>query len=107
MGFFTQKDMQAKELFPGCRANLIHTENLTISQVTLDAGAVVPEHAHDHEQISNVISGRFEFTVGGVTKIMEAGDVGVMHSNEPHSGKALTKCFILDIFHPVREDYKS
>ena len=107
MSFFTQDDMQTKELFPGCRADMVHTDKLTISHVTLDAGSVVPEHAHDHEQISNVIEGRFEFTIGGETKIMEPGDVGVMPSNVPHSGKALTKCFIIDIFHPVREDYKS
>ena len=106
MGFFTQNNMQSKELFPGCRANLVHTENITISHVTLDEGAVVPEHAHEHEQISNVIQGRFRFTIDGETVVMGPGDTGVMPANAPHSGKALTKCYIIDIFYPVREDYK-
>jgi hypothetical protein len=25
----------------------------------------------------------------------------------PHSGKALTKCYIIDPFYPVREDYRN
>jgi quercetin dioxygenase-like cupin family protein len=107
MGFFTQNEMQTKDLFPGCRANLVHTKNLTLSQVTLEAGAVVPEHAHDHEQVSNVIEGQFEFTVDGITMVMGPGDVGVTPSNALHSGKALTNCRIIDVFYPVREDYKT
>lgn len=107
MGFFKQDEMQAKELFPGCRANMIHTENMTISHVTLDAGAVVPEHSHEHEQISNVIQGQFQFTIIGETIIMGPGDAGVMPSGAVHSGKALTDCYIIDIFCPARQDYKS
>jgi quercetin dioxygenase-like cupin family protein len=106
MGFFKQDDMQAKVLFPGCRANLVHTENMTISHVRLDAGAVVPEHSHVHEQISNVIEGQFQFAIEGKTIVMGPGDTGVMPSHAAHSGKAITDCYIIDIFYPVRQDYK-
>jgi len=75
--------------------------------VFLEVGAVVPEHSHEHEQISNIIEGRFQFTIDGETVVMKPGDTGVMSSNAVHSGKALTKCNIVDIFYPVREDYKS
>lgn len=106
MTFFKPEDMSYRELFPGCRARLVHTEKMTISQVSLDAGAVVPEHNHEHEQVSNVIDGKFEFTIGGNTHILEPGQIAVIPPNVPHVGKALTDCYIVDVFCPVREDYK-
>ncbi|HHH50031.1 MAG TPA: cupin domain-containing protein, partial [Saprospiraceae bacterium] len=59
-----------------------------------------------HEQVSNIISGAFEMTVDGVTKVCKAGDIVILPSNVPHSGRALTDCYIIDVFQPVREDYK-
>ncbi|MFO7965764.1 MAG: cupin domain-containing protein [Desulfobacterales bacterium] len=106
MIFYTPENMTTKALFPGCRARLIHTERMTISIVTLDAGAVLPEHAHEHEQVSNVIKGEFEFTIGGHTQILKPGEVAVIPSHVPHTGKALTDCCVIDVFSPVREDYR-
>jgi quercetin dioxygenase-like cupin family protein len=38
---------------------------------------------------------------------LKPGEVAVIASNVPHSGKALTKCYIIEAFHPVREDYRN
>ena len=48
----------------------------------------------------------FELTVGAKTRVLEAGDVWVIPGDVAHSGKALTACRVLDVFHPVREDYR-
>ena len=37
---------------------------------------------------------------------MTNGEVAVIPSGAVHSGRALTQCRFLDVFHPVREDYK-
>jgi len=42
----------------------------------------------------------------GVTKTYGPGDVVIIPSNTPHSGKAVTACKLMDIFSPVREEYK-
>jgi quercetin dioxygenase-like cupin family protein len=55
----------------------------------------------------HVLEGEFELTVAGETKILKPGQVAVIPSNVPHSGKALTKCYIIDAFYPVREDYRN
>ncbi len=95
------------EISKGFIARMIHTDNLTLAYVDVGEGADLPEHAHIHEQVLNMLEGRFELTVNGVPHILEAGDVFAIPSNVPHSGRALTKCRILDVFNPVREDFRS
>jgi quercetin dioxygenase-like cupin family protein len=100
------KDIKPKQLLPGFKARFIHTNTQTLSLVEVEEGASLPTHSHFHEQISNVIDGEFELTIDGVSKVCRKGDIAIIGSNVDHSGKAITNCTILDIFTPVREDYK-
>lgn len=95
-----------KEIIKGFKARFIHTDNLTLGYWDVEEGAVLPLHSHFHEQVTKVLEGKFELTVGNETKVYEAGYVAVIPSNVIHGGKALTPCKLFDIFSPVREDYK-
>jgi len=97
---------EAKEIVPGFIARFLHTSTQTFALFEIKKGAILPEHAHVHEQISNVLEGQFELTIDGEKKVCNPGDMAVISSNIPHSGIAITDCKILDIFTPVREDYK-
>lgn len=101
-----QDDIPQKELVPGFDARLIHTDELTIGYVHAKAGSVLPAHHHPHQQVTNVISGELSMTVAGQTKVCKPGDAVVIPGNTPHAAKALTDCYLIDVFHPVREDYK-
>jgi len=79
---------------------------MTCSYWTIEAGATLPEHAHPHEQVTTVIRGTFEMAVDGETRVIEPGEVVVIPSGARHRGLALTDCYIVDVFHPVREDYR-
>jgi len=104
---FLQLDkLPARELVPGFTAKLVHTEQVTVAHVKAVKGSTLPEHHHPHEQVTNVMSGKLEMTVDGVTQVCEAGTIVTIPSNVPHSAKALTDCEIIDVFQPVREDYK-
>ena len=105
MVFKNLNDIEQKELIPGYKVRFIHSKNMTIAYWDIKKDAPLPEHKHPHEQIANMIEGKFELTVGGETKIVKAGDVAVIPSNTKHSGKAITDCKIIDIFYPIREDY--
>lgn len=96
-----------REIAKGFLARFVHTESFTLSFVDVKAGAILPEHAHIHEQTSQVIEGEFEMTIGGKTTLLTPGSVVVIPSKVPHSGRALTDCKIQDVFCPVREDYRS
>lgn len=106
MTFLTLKEIEEKEIVPGYRAKFVHSENMTLAYWDVDPGAALPEHSHPHEQIANVLEGRFELTVDGEPRDLEPGMVAVIPGGVPHSGKALTPCRLLDAFHPLREDYK-
>ena len=106
MTFLRPEEIDRKELMPGCTARLIHSENMTVACWSLDKGAEIPVHSHPHEQVSYVIEGDFEFTVGGRKKRMGPHHAAVIPPDTVHSGKALSACLILDVFHPVREEYR-
>lgn len=104
--FIDLADLEEKELLPGCKGRFLHTDNMTVVYWHIDAGAPLPEHAHPHEQIVNIMAGEYELTVKGNTRLLTPGSIVVIPSNVVHSGKARTECSIIDIFHPVREDYR-
>ena len=106
MIFQDMNGIQEREIVPGYRAKFIHGDNLTLAYWDVDPGAALPEHSHIHEQIANVLEGKFELTVDGEARILEPGQVAVIPSNMPHSGKAITPCRLLDVFHPTRDDYR-
>ena len=106
MPLFNWNDIEERELVPGFRVRFVHSEQMTFADWAIEAGASLPEHAHPHEQVANILEGRFELTVGGETWILEPGTIGVVPPNVPHSDRALTDCRILDVFCPVREDYR-
>ena len=106
MPFVVIPQLKENEVVPGFRGKFIHTEKMTVAYWTITAGSVLPEHKHPHEQIVNLISGEVEFTLDGETRKITPDTSVVIPSNVIHSGKALTDCYIIDIFHPVREDYK-
>jgi quercetin dioxygenase-like cupin family protein len=56
--------------------------------------------------VVNVIEGKFRITVGNNTTEIEAGDVVIIPSQVLHTVTALTSGRIIDVFYPVREDYK-
>jgi quercetin dioxygenase-like cupin family protein len=59
------------------------------------------------DQITHVLEGKLELTVGGETQVAEAGKIVVIPSNIKHSAIALSTCKVIDVFNPVREDYRS
>ena len=98
--------LPSKELIPGYHVKFVHSENMTFAWWNIEAGHSLPSHNHRHEQVLNLLEGRFEVTIKGKPQILEAGAVVVIPSNIDHSGKAITDCRILDVFYPVRDDYR-
>ena len=106
MPFVKIADLPERELMPGFKARLAHSAEMTFAYWAIAEGAQLRAHAHPHEQVVNMLEGEFELTVDGETMRLGPQTVAVIPSNAVHSGRALTACRILDVFHPVREDYR-
>ena len=107
MPFVSLSMLSSEELLPGFDGKFIHTENMSLGYWNIKAGSLLPEHAHVHEQVTHILEGQFEMTIDGKTELVEKGKVAVIPSGVKHSGRAITDCMALDVFQPVREDYKA
>jgi len=106
MPFIDIDAFESVEVAPGCRLRTPYGENLMLSYLEMDAGAVVPRHHHPHEQGGMLLSGRLELTIGDETRTVEPGAMFLIPPNVPHRAVAVDgPAVILDVFSPVREDY--
>lgn len=82
-----------------------YSESMMICEIRMKKGAVIPSHAHLHEQCSTIASGRLQYTVGAETKEVQAGDSVMIGANVPHDIVALEDTLVIDAFTPMREDF--
>ncbi len=106
MSFVKLETLAEMEPVPGFRGRAVHGAAMTIVRWEIEAGALMPEHAHPHEQIVCLIDGELELTVGGESQTMTPGTFAVVAPDTPHSGRAVTSCRVVDCFHPVRDDMR-
>ena len=106
MSFINLEKVEAKEPVKGFHGKFVHTDNLTHAYWRVDKDSIAPEHKHPHEQVLTVLEGTFEFSINGDTKVLTPGIAAIIPPNVNHSGKAITECYLLDVFYPVREDFK-
>jgi unsaturated pyranuronate lyase len=84
---------------------MLNGDGMTLARITLAAGAVVPEHHHENEQIATVVSGRVRFVVADDEHDVGAGESVLIRRNVPHRVEALEESVVLDVFAPPREDW--
>jgi quercetin dioxygenase-like cupin family protein len=94
-------------IFPGVHIRTCAAERMMLSVVDLAPNAVVEEHAHPHEQVGMLLEGRAIFFIGDEQKTLQAGDLYRIPGHVRHRVVALEEPVkALDIFYPVREDYR-
>jgi quercetin dioxygenase-like cupin family protein len=98
--------LEERTIIPGFHGKFVHSEKMTIVRWRVEAGASLPEHHHPHEQIGLCLAGRLAVFINGGTTVMEAGDVLVIPSGTRHGAEALAETLLIDVFTPVREDYR-
>lgn len=106
MSFLNLNELPTQEPVSGFRVVFVHSDNMTLAHWDVEPGAVLPEHSHPHEQVVNMIEGEFELTIENETKLLTSKSVAVIPPYAVHSGRANTQCRIIDVFYPIREDYR-
>lgn len=100
------KDNPGKELAPGLTGYYAHGNTMTLGLVEIKKGSDLSQHKHPHEQITYILEGELDMIIGGKEVPLRAGMYYVIPSNVMHGAVARTDCKVIDVFNPVREDYR-
>ena len=88
------------------RQVLAHSDQLMLVRHYFENGWVGARHSHPHHQLVYVVSGAIRVDVDGRVFDVHAGDSFVVDGGVEHKASALEESEVLDIFTPVREDYR-
>ena len=96
------------ELAPGVRMSPLFGDGAMLNLLDFEPGARIAEHSHPHEQLGLVVDGELLLTIDGMEHRLRAGHGyqipgGVAHAARTENGM---RCRVLDVFQPVREDYR-
>lgn len=104
--FIYKQDCALEDLGNGVTRHILaHGGTMMAVEVNFAQGAVGPLHSHPHEQLTYVLSGRFSFTIDGVTQEVGAGDTLYKKPDVVHGCVCLEAGTLLDTFTPQREDF--
>jgi quercetin dioxygenase-like cupin family protein len=78
-----------------------------LNMIEFEPGAVVPLHSHPHEQLGLVLRGMQALVVEGVAHELGPMEGYVLPGGVEHSAYCGPDgALVLDVFQPVREDYR-
>src|SRR3978361_1390079 len=107
MSFVKTGDARTFEPEPGVRVQVVwYSEQLMLVRHYFEEGWVGARHSHPHHQLVYVVSGSIRVDIDGKTFEAHAGDSFVVDGDVEHQASALEPSEVLDIFTPIREDYR-
>ena len=103
MPFVNTAKLKAREPLPGWTGRYLVTDNLTLAYYDFTAGSEIHEHAHENEEVWNVLEGELEVRLDGRKRVAGPGVAAVVPSNVRHGVRALTDGRALVVDHGRRE----
>ncbi len=88
------------------RKTLVDGGRTQLVQFQLAKGAVIPLHQHPQEQTGWLVSGRLTMTIAGIEHPMGPGDAWTIPGDVEHGAKVLKDSVAIEVFSPVRPDYR-
>jgi quercetin dioxygenase-like cupin family protein len=105
---FVQLDgIRAFELAAGVRGRPLFGAGAMLNLIEFEPGATVPLHSHPHEQLGLVLRGMQALVIDGQPHEMGPMEGYVIPGGVEHSAYCGPDgSLVLDVFQPVREDYR-
>ena len=98
---------QGFRLAEGVTAKALFGEGAMLNLVELEPDAIVARHSHPHEQLGVILRGTMTLVVEGADHSLEEMDGYTLPGGVEHEGIAGPQgALVLDVFRPVREDYR-
>jgi quercetin dioxygenase-like cupin family protein len=106
--FVKFSDIRPFELAPGVTGQPVFGEGAMLNLIEFEPGAVVPLHSHPHEQLGFCLRGTQVLVIDGVEHPIGPMDAYVIPGSVEHSAHCGPDgATVVDVFQPVREDYKA
>ena len=103
---FIDADSGWEDLGEGLSRQIMgYDDQIMMVKVKFEKGAVGSPHAHPHLQTTFCAKGKFEFTVNNEKRTIKEGDGLYIPADVVHGAVCLEEGLLIDVFHPVREDY--
>jgi quercetin dioxygenase-like cupin family protein len=107
MSLIKTNEVQSFTPEPGMtRQVLAHSNELMLVRHYFEKGWIGARHSHPHHQLVYVVKGALRVEVGEKTFDVFAGDSFIVDGGVEHQAAALEASEVLDVFTPVREDYR-
>ncbi len=104
--FYKANQEGYKEVLPGITLKtLVYGEKTLFTEFRMNAGAVLPKHAHIHEQTGYLTEGKIRLTIGKETFEVKKGDSWCIPGKMEHSAEILKDSIAIEVFSPVRDEY--
>jgi quercetin dioxygenase-like cupin family protein len=99
--------LDLQRIWDGAHGRVVHGERITLSVIELDPGSIVPEHAHDNEQLGICLSGSLVFRVGEESRELGVGETWCIPGGVPHEVQVGPEgAVVIDVFAPTRDDWR-
>jgi quercetin dioxygenase-like cupin family protein len=100
-------DVRSFELADGVIGRPLFGEGAMLNLVEFAPGSEVPPHSHPHEQLGIVLRGMQALVVGGEAHELGPREGYVLPGGVEHSAYCGPEgALVLDVFRPVRDDYR-
>lgn len=106
MHSFDTKSLKGQEKRPGFTGRFIHSDYMTVAHWEIKKGSLLEAHSHPHEQITFILSGKILFKTAEGNATLETRQGAIFAPEETHEGVVLEDSIVIDLFNPVREDFK-
>lgn len=104
--FILGKNIEWETVGEGVQRQIMgYDDKLMLVNVKFEKGGIGVMHQHYHSQVTYVVSGKFEVTIGDETTLLEGGDSFYIPPNVMHGAICLESGYLIDTFSPIREDF--
>lgn len=88
------------------RKTLVYGANTLLTEFKLEGSKTLTMHRHSQEQTGYLVSGHIILTIDGTPHDLKPGDSWSIPGNIDHGAQILEDSVAIEVFSPVREDYK-
>jgi quercetin dioxygenase-like cupin family protein len=105
--FQNSSEARAVQMTPAItRRTLTFGDSMLLVEFTLEAGAIFPAHSHPYEQIGYLCRGSGKLWIGEESFDLGPGSSWCIPADVPHRAEFLQDSIAIDVFSPVRDDYR-